>query len=173
MELRKNIITALLIAVGFILSQIIPGIIVGMKFDLMLSVMFVCLLINKEFKNVLVTAFLGGVITAMTTTFPGGQLPNLIDKFITCMMVYFIIRIMGKFRKNLLGIGMVAFIGTLISGSVFLTSASMIVGLPAKFKLLFMGIVLPTAFANVLVTILVYKAVNVAMKISKIKFINE
>ena len=173
MELRKNIITALLIAIGFILSQIIPGIIVGMKFDLMLSVMFVCLLINREFKNVLVTAFLGGVITAMTTTFPGGQLQQLSLLDLACMIVYQKPTKSPNSRKNLLGIGMVAFLGTLISGSAFLASASMIVGLPAKFKLLFMGIVLPTAFANILVTILVYKAVNIAMKISKIKFANQ
>lgn len=164
MKLRKNIITALLIAIGFIMTQILPGTIGGMKFDLMLSVIFVCILINTEFKNVILTAFLGGVITAMTTTFPGGQIPNLIDKFITCIIVYVIIRLFSKFKTNIISVGIIAFIGTLVSGSVFLASALFIVGLPAPFKILFMGIVAPTAVANTFVTIFVYKAVNLSMK---------
>lgn len=173
MNLRKNIMTALLIAIGFVLRQVVPGSIGGMKFDLMLSVIFVCLLINKDFKSVMVTAFLGGVITAMTTTFPGGQIPNIIDKFITCTVVFLIIRMVGKYDENPLAIGGIALIGTLISGSIFLTSASFIVGLPAPFKILFMAVVLPTAVTNTFVTVLIYKAVRMAIRVSGIKFVEQ
>ncbi|MCT4618839.1 MAG: tryptophan transporter [Marinisporobacter sp.] len=173
MNLRKNILTALLIAIGFILRQIIPGIIAGMKFDLMLSVIFVCIFINKEFKNVILTAFLGGMITAMTTTFPGGQLPNIIDKFITCIIVFFIVKIMGERINKAVAVGVISFIGTIISGSVFLIAASLIVGLPASFKVLFMGIVLPTAFANILMTVIIHKAVKMALRISGINIVHQ
>lgn len=173
MDLRKNIITALLIAIGFILRQIIPGAIGGMKFDLMLSLIFVCLLINHDFKNVVLTALLGGIITAMTTTFPGGQIPNIIDKFITCMIMYVIIKLFGNLKNNIISIGVMGFVGTIISGSIFLVSALYIVGLPAPFMILFMSIVLPTAGTNAFMTILIYKTVKASMKATGITVLQE
>ncbi len=173
MNLRKNIITALLIAIGFILRQIIPGSIGGMKFDLMLSVLFVCLLINNDFKNVVLTALLGGIITAMTTTFPGGQIPNIIDKFITCMIMYVIIKLFGDLKDNIISVGFMAFIGTIISGSIFLSTALYIVGLPAPFMVLFMSIVLPAAVTNIFITIIVYKTVKISMKATGLSALQE
>ncbi len=170
MNLRRNILTALLLAIGYILHQIVPGIAGGMKFDLMLAVIFVSIFINHDFKNIMLTALIGGFITAMTTTFPGGQIPNLIDKMITCILVFFMIKIAGKFKENQLVIGAISFLGTLISGTVFLSSALFIVGLPAPFKGLFFGIVLPTAVTNMFATLLIYNAVKVAIKLSGAKF---
>ncbi|MFZ5966906.1 MAG: tryptophan transporter [Bacillota bacterium] len=171
MNLRKNILTALLIAIGLILHQVIPGTIGSMKFDMLLSVIFVALLINQDGKNAVVTALLGGIITAMTTTFPGGQLPNIIDKLITSGCVFLMIKGAGRFRNNSIVVGAISFIGTIISGVVFLTSAFYIVGLPAPFKALFLGIVLPTAVTNILVTLLIYHAVKLAMKATGMKFV--
>ncbi|MDF2891357.1 MAG: trpP, partial [Clostridia bacterium] len=67
MNLRKNILTALLIAMGYILHQVVPGTIGSMKLDIMLSFIFVALFINRDFKSVILTALLGGAITALTT----------------------------------------------------------------------------------------------------------
>ncbi len=170
-NLRRNIITALLIAIGFILHQIIPGAIGSMKFDLMLSFIFVALLLNHDFKNTILTALLGGIITAMTTTFPGGQLPNLIDKVITCIALFLMIKMLGKFKNNPIAIGALSFLGTLISGTVFLGTALLIVGLPAPFKVLFFSIVLPTSITNTFVTLLVYKAVKIAIRFTGAKHI--
>lgn len=166
MNLRKNILTALLLAIGFILHQIVPGVFAGMKFDLMLTVIFVSIFINNDFKNVLLTAFIGGFITAMTTTFPGGQIPNIIDKIVTCILVFLMIKASGKFKDNQVCIGLISFLGTIISGTVFLTSALFIVGLPAPFKALFFGIVIPTSITNVFVTIIIYNTVKLALKVS-------
>ncbi|SHJ63818.1 tryptophan transporter [Tepidibacter formicigenes] len=172
MNLRKNILTALLLAIGFILHQVVPGILAGMKFDLMLSIMFVSILINSDFKNSMLTAVIGGFITAMTTTFPGGQIPNIIDKFVTCVLVFLIIKIIGKYKENQISVALISFVGTIISGTIFLTSAFFIVGLPAPFKGLFLGIVLPTAVTNIFVTIIIYNAVRVAIKVSGAKFVS-
>lgn len=169
MNLRKNILSALLIAIGFILHQIVPGVIGGMKFDIMLAMVFIILFINQDFKNALVTALLSGVITAMTTTFPGGQIPNIIDKLVTCIVVYFMIKIARKFAHKNIVIGVVSFVGTIVSGSVFLYSASILVGLPVPFKGLFMGIVLPTSVTNIFITLFMYKIVMFALKISRVK----
>lgn len=172
MNLRKNILTALLLAIGFILHQLVPGVFAGMKFDLMLAVIFVAIFINNDFKNVLLTAFIGGFITALTTTFPGGQIPNIIDKVVTCITVFIMIKASGKFKDNQVCIGIISFLGTIISGTVFLLSALLIVGLPAPFKALFVGIVLPTSVTNIFITILIYNAVKMALKVSGSKFVD-
>ncbi|WP_120170416.1 tryptophan transporter [Thermohalobacter berrensis] len=173
MNLRKSILTALLLAIGFILHQIVPGTLGSMKFDLMLSFIFVSLLINNNFKNAILTALLGGIITALTTTFPGGQIPNLIDKLITCVILFFLIKFLSKIKLNNFSVGVISFIGTIISGTVFLLSALLIVGLPVPFKVLFIGIVLPTSITNTFITIIIYKAVLTALKLSGIKIAAE
>lgn len=168
MNLRKNVLTALLLAIGFILHQIVPGALGAMKFDIMLAMIFVAIFINNDVKNVVLAALMGGVITALTTTFPGGQLPNIIDKIVTCAAVYAMIKVALSFMPELnqAAVIVISFVGTIISGAVFLYSALLIVGLPAPFTALFMGIVLPTAVANVFVTIVIYNAVKMALKAS-------
>ncbi|MFZ5351962.1 MAG: tryptophan transporter [Bacillota bacterium] len=171
MNLRKNILTALLLAIGYIMHQVIPGTLGSMKFDLMLAFIFVALLINKSFSGTLLTAMLSGAITAMTTTFPGGQIPNVIDKLITCLVVYLLIMAVEKYRYNQLAVGAIAFIGTIISGAVFLYSALLIAGLPAPFMLLFTTIVLPTSITNIVVTLIIYNAAMLAIKATGMKLV--
>jgi len=172
MDLRKNILTALLLAIGFIMHQAVPGALGSMKFDFMLSFMFVALFINKDFKSTILTALLGGIITAMTTTFPGGQVANIIDKIITALVVYGLIKILSKARFNAITVGIVSFIGTMVSGTVFLSVALGMVGLPAPFLLLFATIVIPTSITNIFITVLVYKAVITTIKITNMEFIH-
>ena len=164
MNLRKNILTALLLAIGLILHQVTPGIIGSMKFDIMLSLMFVALFINKDFKSALVTGLLAGILTAMTTTFPGGQIPNIIDKVITSCVVYVLIRVSSKLPYKQVASGIIAFLGTLVSGSVFLYFALFIAGLPAPFAVLFTSIVVPAAISNTIVTIVLLNAAKLAVR---------
>jgi hypothetical protein len=171
MNLRKNILIALLLAIGYIMHQVVPGTIGNMKFDLMLSFIFVALLVSRDFKSAVLTALLGGFITALTTTFPGGQAANIIDKLVTSMSVYLMIRISDNFKFKQVSTGAIAFIGTIISGSVFLYSAMLLVGLPAPFSVLFAGIVLPTAVTNIFVTLIVYNAVKLAIRATGAKFV--
>lgn len=171
MNLRKNILVSLLLAIGYIMHQVIPGTIGNMKFDLMLSFIFVALFISKDFKSTMLTALLGGFITALTTTFPGGQIANIVDKLVTCIAVYLMIKILDKIKYKQVATGIIAFIGTIISGSAFLYTALVLVGLPAPFSVLFAGIVLPTAVTNIFVTLVVYNAVNLALKATGAKFV--
>lgn len=171
MNLRKNILTALLLAIGFIMHQVIPGTLGSMKFDIMLAFIFIAIIINKDFKNVLLTAMLGGLITALTTTFPGGQLPNIIDKLVTCLFVYGLIRVFDRFKLNQISIGIIAFLGTMVSGTVFLGSALLLAGLPAPFTALFLAIVIPTSITNVFVTVIIYNAVKATLRATRSTFI--
>lgn len=171
MNLRKNILISLLLAIGYIMHQIVPGTIGNMKFDLMLSFIFVALFISKDFKSTMLTALLGGFITALTTTFPGGQIANIVDKLVTCIAVYLMIKVFDKTKFKQLSTGIIAFIGTIISGTAFLYTALVLVGLPAPFSVLFAGIVLPTAVTNIFVTLVVYNAVKLALKATGAKFV--
>lgn len=173
MNLRKNILIALLLSIGFIMHQVTPGTLGSMKFDFMLSFIFIILFLNKDFKSAVITGILGGIITAMTTTFPGGQIANIIDKTVTVLVVYLLIKLLDKMKYGQLKIGIIAFIGTLVSGSVFLSSALFLVGLPAPFLALFLSIVLPTAITNIFVTITIYNVVKMALRVTKLDFVEQ
>lgn len=163
MKIRNMILTSVLLAMGFVLHTVVPGFF-GMKFDLLLTFMFIAIALNPTFRNALLAGMLSGLLTAMTTTFPGGQLPNMIDKLITAMIVLLLVKAIGKIKLNIVYMGGIGFVGTLISGTVFLTSALLLVGLPAPMGLLVTTIVFPTAIANALVTSVVYKAAALAIK---------
>lgn len=170
MNLRRSIITALLLSIGLILHQITPGTLGGVKFDFFLPFVFVSLLLNTTFKNALLTGLLGGILTAMTTTFPGGQLPNIIDKLATCIILFIIIKMMEQFKQKKIFTGTIAFLGTIISGSIFLGSALLMIGLPAPFIILFMSIVLPTTITNIFLTLIIYPTAQHAMRVTGMNF---
>ncbi len=159
MDLRKNLVTALLLAIGFILRNFIPIGIGSMKGDIMLSITFVCILLNPTVKNTILTGLLAGIITAMTTAFPGGQVANLVDKFLTAFLILGMIKIFGKYSNRVPVLGIIGFTGTLFSGSVFLLTALSLVGLPVGFDILLATVVLPTAVINTPITVLLYKIV--------------
>ena len=101
----------------------------------------------------------------MTTKFPGGQIPNMLDKLITVNFVYILIFIISKIKilKNLSKekenyiIALIIFpLGTLMSGIVFLLSAQAIVGLPAEFMTLILTIVLPATIINLIAGVFFY-----------------
>ncbi len=108
----------------------------------------------------------------MTTKFPGGQVPNLLDKFITVNMMYLIMKLMymnpiiKKLEKkgNQIVIMLLTLIGTLVSGMVFLSSASLIVGLPAGLMELFIAVVLPATVINLITAIVLYNIIEVSLK---------
>ena len=91
MKTKNMILTAHFLAIGLILHSSVPGIF-GMKFDLFLAFMFLSIVIYPTLQNALLAGAVGGMITALTTTFPGGQLPNFIDKMITALIVYLMIK---------------------------------------------------------------------------------
>ena len=168
MELRKSISTTLLLAIGYILHQITPGILGGMKFDFLLSFIIVSIILNNRFKNSVLTGLLGGILSAISTSFPGGQIPNIIDKIVTCIVLFLIMKVLSKFKLNTLVLTFIGMLGTFISGTIFLYSALKIVGLPAPFLILFTSVVIPTTIVNGIGTVFIYKAVEKAIKVSKI-----
>ncbi|ALC91945.1 tryptophan transporter [Bacillus sp. FJAT-18017] len=163
----KNLVAlSLLMGIGVVLHSIIPGIGNGMKPDMMLTMMFLGILLFPDKKNVLLVGIVTGILSGLTTQFPGGLFPNIIDKFVTAFVFYLMFLGLKKFSQTVAGAGLLTAVGTLVSGSVFLASAVVIAGLPgeATFIALFIGIVLPTIALNTVIMVVVYPIVQSVLK---------
>jgi hypothetical protein len=164
MKTNKIIITSLFLAIGLILHQITPGIFLGIKPDFLLVFMILSIILTKDFKLALITGIVAGVLCALSTSFPGGQLPNIIDKTVTSIIVYVIYK--NSNSDSPLRLTGIYFLGTIISGSIFLGSALILFGLPAPFLILFVSIILPTSVLNSFMGYFLHKLVmtNPAIK---------
>lgn len=164
MNVKKMILNAILIAIGALLHQITPALGLPMQPDFAIVMLFIIILINKDYKATLISSIIMGIITALTTKFPGGQLPNIIDKLITAHVIYFMFKAMGsKVRDNIKILVALSF-GTIVSGLSFLGSASILVGLPGSFTALATVVVLPAVIMNIILGGMLYKAIGVALK---------
>ena len=173
MKLRENIFTTLLLAIGLIIHHITPGILGGMKFDFLLIFMTVAIILNPKFKNTLLTGMLAGILSAMTTSFPGGQIPNLIDKMLASITIFLLIHLFMRLKDNKIIIALIGALATFVSGTVFLASASIIVGLPLPMMAMMTSIVIPTAAVNTVGTVFIYNTVKIALRRRGIKLVNQ
>ncbi|GKU25734.1 tryptophan transporter [Clostridium folliculivorans] len=164
MKTRKMIINAILLAIGALLHQITPALGLPIQPDFALTMLFIILMINDDYKTAFIAGIIIGIFTAMTTKFPGGQIPNMIDKIVTANLVFLILRGLKGRVKDTLTMGIVLPIGTLISGLIFLESASIIVGLPGSFTALFMAAVVPAMILNLIVGLILYRIVASSYK---------
>jgi hypothetical protein len=166
MNLRKLTLASLFLAIGVLLHYTMPGLPAGMKPDTSLAMMFIAILICDDYKMATVIGFATGVLTALTTTFPAGQVPNMIDKILTAQIIYAIIYLMKDRVPQPVKFFVISAIGTLISGTVFLGSAQLLVGLPEglTFTLLFNTVVIPAAIANTVMVFVLGNIINIAMK---------
>ncbi|WP_195892749.1 tryptophan transporter [Desnuesiella massiliensis] len=167
MKIRKIIIISIFLAMGMVLHQIAPPIFLGVKPDFLLSMMFISIVYGKDYKTTLIISIVGGILSALTTGFPGGQLPNIIDKLVVGNFIFLINKALLKVNTNIKMI-ILGSLGTLASGSVFLLSASLLVGLPASFMALFITVVLPSTIINSFIVTLLYNIVLNAEKILRI-----
>lgn len=165
----KNLVAlALLVGMGAVLHAVVPGIVFGMKPDMMLTMMFLGIILFPDRKSVLLLALVTGIISGLTTTFPGGLFPNIIDKAVTAFIFFGLFLALNKFRSNIVSVGVLTAVGTLISGTVFLGSAYVIVGLPGPFAALFAGVVLPATLVNTIAMVVLYPIALTIVKRTKL-----
>ena len=91
-----------------------------MKPDMMVTMMFLGILLFPDRKSVFLLAVSTGIISSLTTSFPAGQIPNVVDKFVTAFVFFGLVLLVKKIRKDTVKAIVLTAIGTLISGSVFL-----------------------------------------------------
>lgn len=157
---KKMAANAILIAIGAILHQITPPF--GMQADFSLAMLFIIIVLNKDYKTTLTCGIIVGVFTALTSKTPGGQIPNIVDKFITCNIIYLILLPLRNKMSKIKQMTLILPIGTLISGATFLTALMIIVGLPGgmSFEALIIAVVIPTIVANTILGIIIFKVVE-------------
>lgn len=170
---RKLVINSLLLAMGLLLHQITPALGLPMQPDMAIAMLFTIMVLNKEdYKGCLIAGIVTGVFTALTTKFPAGQLPNVIDKVVTVNIVYMIMYVLYRLpfikkleakKKDTIVTGIILPIGTFISGTTFLLSAQVLVGLPGSFMSLFLIAVVPAIALNLLAGMFLFKIVNISI----------
>ncbi|EIJ81959.1 hypothetical protein PB1_03430 [Bacillus methanolicus PB1] len=167
MNTRNLVALSLLVGMGAVLHAVMPGFFLGMKPYMMLMMMFLGIILFPEKKYVLLLGAVTGLISGLTTTFPNGLLPNIIDKLVTSFIFYGLFLSLKKFRSSIISVAVLTAIGTIISGIVFLGSAYLIVGLPGPFAALFGTVVLPASAVNTIAMVILYPVANGTMKRTK------
>ncbi|MBR9647560.1 tryptophan transporter [Clostridium tyrobutyricum] len=169
MNLKKMIINSILLAIGAILHQISPPLLLGMKPDISLAMLFIIVILNKNYKVCLCAGIVAGLLAAATTTIPGGQYANVIDKFITVNVMFLFLKPLRDRVNNQINIALTTALGTIVSGSIFLTIILITVGLASGFNVMFVTVVLPAAVINTIVAVILFNIINVALKRGAIK----
>ncbi|MBB6454676.1 hypothetical protein HNQ94_003165 [Salirhabdus euzebyi] len=169
MNTRVLAVLSLLVGIGTVFHAITPGVFLGMKPDMQLAMMFLGILLFPKVKYVFLLSMVTGLLSALTTTVPGGQISNIIDKPITAFAFLGLYLFLTKYAKDVIAAPVVAAVGTLISGAIFLTVALYIVGLlEGAFLALFTLVVLPATVANTVIILVLYPILQTIMKRSSV-----
>ncbi|EMR05347.1 hypothetical protein C772_02698 [Bhargavaea cecembensis DSE10] len=159
MKTKNLVLMALLIGIGTALYLVIPGINGGMKPDFMLTMMFIGILLFRDIKSVLVMSVSTGILSGLFTTFPGGFIPNVIDKTVTGIVFFGVVLLLGKLADKLAVATVLAALGTVLSGSIFLSVAIFVLGGDFPFMALFLTVVLPAIAMNAIAFFIIYPIV--------------
>ena len=154
----KQLVTnSLLLAVGFLLHYVTPAIGLPMQIDFSLITLILIINLNRNsFSTCLAGGIATGIFSGITTKFPMGMIPNILDKITTAIFVYLLIKLLDKTAlHNKIKAIVVNAVGTLVSGVVFLVSALLLTGLPAPFFVLFTTVVVPAIVVNTIAGFLI------------------
>lgn len=169
MNTKKMTVNAILIAIGVILHIAAPSIGLPAQPDFAVAMLFIIMLLNSDYKTTIISGIIIGIFTAVTTKTPGGQLPNIIDKLITCNVMYLVLLpLRNKVNNNIQAI-VLLLLGTMLSGFAFLSTLAIIYGIEGTITAAIVAIVIPTAAINTVVGLLMYKIIERTLKQAKIK----
>ncbi|MBY0144873.1 tryptophan transporter [Neobacillus niacini] len=168
MNTKNLVVLSLLAGIGVVLHTVMPAFLT-IKPDMMLAMMFLGIILIPEIKSVMLLSIVTGGLSALTTGFPGGQLPNIIDKPITALIFFGLFLALKKHRNSIISVAVLTAVGTLVSGSVFLGAAHFIVGLPSSFTVLFAAGVLPAIALNTIIMVILYPVALSIVKRTKLQ----
>lgn len=158
MKTKEIIFTSSLIGIGTLLNMLFPPLFFGMKPDFTLLILFLVIILSRKLKISMITSVAVGIICALTTNFPGGQIPNISDKIISGFIVYLVVSKMGliSYKKSI----PIILLGSVTSGIIFLIVASLLVRLPAPISVMIATVIVPLAILNTIVFLPIYVAVE-------------
>ena len=159
MKTKSLVISCLLLSVGVVLHALIPGIsfLGGIKPDFLLAMMILAIYLSPDPKTAVTTGVLAGILSALTTTFPGGQILSMMDKPVAALVTYCLVR---TIKKRNFKLPIITFIGTVVSGIVFVVGAMILSGLKVSSVSLIVFVVLPTAIMNTLLNVLLTRVLK-------------
>ena len=157
-QTRNLTVSAIFMALGLVLHFMVPGIFFGVKPDFLLSMMFISLMIVGDIKEALLLGVAGGIMSALTTGFPGGQIPNFVEKIITSLVVFYVIKAMGK-NFTIPKVILIFALGTMVSGTLFLTIALTITNQLNLFIPSYPAVLVAMAI-NAILGVFLYQATN-------------
>lgn len=175
MKTKNMVMAAVLLAIGTVLHLICPPIF-GITPDFLLATMFVSITFNKNVKGTLAIGAAAGILTALITKFPGGQIPSLFDKTISALCFLAMLKALGAGKKDpsLIQVSCLTFINTIISGLVFLYVGLLLATLSSNTDALnifssgmgklIIVVVVPAALANLVFASFMYKLVFVTVR---------
>lgn len=158
MKIKDITEVGLLLAIGFMLHSFFPPVLLGMKPDFTLAMLFAVIIIKRDFKLAILAGLATGIFTALTTGFPGGQVANMVDKIVTTSLVTLVV--LQVRSTSLFFVGAVNCIGTIVSGAIFLGTAAIFFGLPGSLFVLMLTVVLPAALVNTVAGTILFSAVT-------------
>ena len=170
MKTKNLVLMALLIGIGTALYLVMPPIPIGggIKPDMMLTMMFVGIILFPNVRDTFVLSVVTGVLSGLFSSIPGSLIPNIIDKFVTGFVFLAILYVVNKFAKNIVVYAILIGLGTLLSGTVFLSMLLLLVGdMPAAFGIMFATGVIPATIANIVAFCIIYPILTSLLKRSK------
>ena len=95
MKTKQLVTNSLLLAVGFLLHYVAPAIGLPMQIDFSLITLILIISLNKNsFSTCIASGVATGIFSGLTTKFPMGLVPNIIDKITTAIVVYLLIKLL-------------------------------------------------------------------------------
>ncbi|MDM5335045.1 tryptophan transporter [Ureibacillus composti] len=164
MNTKNLVLMALLVGVGTALYLVIPGINGGMKPDFMLTMMIIGILLFPTVKETFLISVATGVLSGLFSTFPGGFVPNVIDKAVTGFVVLAVVLVLRHFIQKVAVSTVLVGLGTMLSGSVFLSMALALTEVPIDFAVMFATVVLPAVVMNAIAFVIIYPIITNLLK---------
>lgn len=164
MNTKNLVLMALLVGVGTALYLVIPGINGGMKPDFMLTMMIIGILLFPTVKETFLISIATGVLSGLFSTFPGGFVPNVIDKAVTGFVVLAVVLVLRHFVQKIAVSTVLVGLGTMLSGSVFLSMALALTEVPIDFAVMFATVVLPAVVMNAIAFVIIYPIITNLLK---------
>ena len=166
MNTKKMVTNAILIAIGALLRVITPMLGVPMQPDFSLIMLFIIMIYN--FETVLTCGIVVGIFAALTSKTPGGQIPNVLDKTCTSIIMYLMLSPLRNRISKGKQLALLLPVGTVLSGTLFLIFIKVIAGLPGgqSFMTLFLAVVVPAIVLNTIIGMVFYLVVKRATSVT-------
>ena len=150
MKTKKMVFATLLITLGLILNIITPGFLGLMKPDFLLAFYLIALCTLDNLQEKVIVVMVCALMSAMTSLMPGAQIANFVEKILTGISITLIYPRAKSLNNGFLAV-LIGGLGTLLSGFYFLVVMTQLGFIEGSLLPLFMSVVLPTAFINIII----------------------